>query len=156
MLEQALATAQRLKKVLEQEVERARHEREVIRTLNGERLFAGASARSAFNKEVGALEKRLGTELSHVAEKLGLAEASLTRLRLRLPDEAEAFCRVLSEVRALAGALCEIDRLNLTLAGRALACVQGYLTAMAPPTSAYNRYGGRLATRSIGAFSSKA
>jgi hypothetical protein len=50
---------------------------------------------------------------------------------------------ILAEVRALAGALQEIDRLNLALAGRALACVRGYVEALQPKPRAYDRRGTR-------------
>jgi hypothetical protein len=156
MLEEALTTAHRLKEALEAEVERARHEREVLRTLDSDRLFAGASARAAFNAEVAALEQRLASALARAAGALGLSEVTLARLVIRVPEEAEALARVLADVRALAGALAELDRLNLLLAGRALACVQGYLTALAPAPSAYDRRGGRATVRAVAAVSSKA
>jgi hypothetical protein len=80
----------------------------------------------------------------------------MTRLKLRAPEEAEALAACLSDVRALTGALAELDRLNLMLAGRALACVQGYLTALAPAPTAYDRRGGRATVRAVAAVSSKA
>jgi len=156
MLEEALDSAERLRDALEAEVERARHEREVLRTLDSDRLFAGASARAAFNAEVAGLEQRLASALARAAGELGLSEVTLARLALRVPQEADALARVLADVRALAGALAELDRLNLLLAGRALACVQGYLTALAPAPTAYDRRGGRAPLRSVAGVSSKA
>jgi hypothetical protein len=156
MLEEALHTATRLRDTLEAEVERARHEREILRTLDADRLFAGASARASFNAEVAALESRLAAALARAASLLGLSEVTMARLQTRAPEEAEALAGVLSDVRALAGALAELDRLNLMLAGRALACVQGYLTALAPAPTAYDRRGGRAPMRALAAVSSKA
>jgi hypothetical protein len=156
MLEEALDTAGRLTDALEAEVERARHEREGLRTLDADRLFAGASARAAFNAEVAALEARLAAALARAASELGLSEVTMARLRIRAPGEAEDLARTLSDVRALTGALAELDRLNLLLAGRALACVQGYLTAIAPAPNAYDRRGGRAAKRAVTVVSSKA
>jgi hypothetical protein len=156
MLEEALNTASRLRDALEAEVERARHEREILRTLDADRLFAGASARASFNAEVAALETRMASALARAASSLGLSEVTMARLKIRAPEEAEALAHVLSDVRALAGALAELDRLNLMLAGRALACVQGYLTALAPAPTAYDRRGGRAPMRAVAAVSSKA
>ncbi|MFO0580751.1 MAG: flagellar export chaperone FlgN [Anaeromyxobacter sp.] len=157
MLEEALRTAERLRSTLEAEVERARTEREILRTLDADQLFAGASARASFNAEVAALEARLASALARAAAELGLSEVTMSRLKLQAPEEAEALAACLSDVRALAGALAELDRLNLMLAGRALACVQGYLTALAPAPMAYDRRGGRATVaRAVAAVSSKA
>ena len=141
MLEEALATAHELRRALQLEVERAQREREVLRTLDSDRLFAGAAARAGFNAEVARLETALASALSRAAGALGLSEVTLQRLAVRAPAGAAELAGVLADIRALAGALAELDRLNLMLAGRALACVQGYLTALNPPPSAYDRRG---------------
>lgn len=156
MLSEALSTAAALKRALEGEVERARREREVLRTLDSDRLFASAAARAGFNAEVARLEGRLAGALARAAGALGLSEVTLERLRVKAPEGAEALAAILADVRALAGALAELDRLNLMLAGKALACVQGYLTAIAPAPTAYDRRGARPAARSLAAVSSKA
>jgi len=143
MLEEALATAQQLRRVLQQEVERAQREREVLRTLDSDRLFAGATARAGFNAEVARLETALAAALSRAAGAMGLSEVTIQKLERRAPEEAGRLATVLADIRALAGALAELDRLNVLLAGRALACVQGYLTALAPAPAAYDRRGGR-------------
>lgn len=143
MLEEALATAHELRRALELEVERAQREREVLRTLDSDRLFAGAAARAGFNAEVARLETALAAALTKAAGALGLSDVSLQRLSLKAPAAAAELSRILADIRALAGALAELDRLNLMLAGRALACVQGYLTALNPSPSAYDRRGAR-------------
>lgn len=145
MLEEALAITVELRRVLEAEVERSRTERETLRSLDSDRIFAGAAARAAFNAEVGELEARLSATLAGVAGRIGASEATLARLAERAPRETAALSRVLADVRALAGALAELDRLNLMLAGRAMACVQSYLTALQPPATAYDRHGARAA-----------
>ncbi|MGC3998711.1 MAG: hypothetical protein QM767_15150 [Anaeromyxobacter sp.] len=146
MLEEALATTIALRSVLESEVERARAEREVLRTLDSDRLFAGAAARAGFNARVAELEGRLAADLGRAAGTLGLTEVTLARLAERAPAQTAALSRALADVRALAAALAELDRLNLLLAGRALACVQSYLTALQPPPTAYDRRGARAST----------
>jgi hypothetical protein len=153
MLEEALATAHQLRRALEQEVERAQREREVLRTLDSDRLFAGAAARAAFNADVAKLESALAGALARAAGAMGLSEVTLHRLSQQAPEETTRLSRALADIKSLAGALAELDRLNLMLAGRALACVQGYLTALNPSPAAYDRRGGRAQAPSLTALS---
>lgn len=155
MLEEAHATAEALRRTLEREVERARAERGALRTLDADRLFESAAARAGFNADVADLEARLARALGRSAQALGLSEVTMDALSARAPAEAPALARVLADVRALAGALAELDRLNVMLAGRALACVQGYLTALRPAPQAYDRRGARAAGRGAAAVSSR-
>jgi len=155
MLEECLATAHELRRALELEVERAQREREVLRTLDSDRLFAGAAARAGFNAEVARLETALAGALARAASALGLSEVTLHRLATRAPDGAAELARVLGDIRSLAGALAELDRLNLMLAGRALACVQGYLTALNPTPTAYDRRGLRAAAPPLSSLTSR-
>ncbi len=163
MLEEALAITIELRRVLESEVERARAERQALKSLDSDRIFAGAAARSSFNASVAELESRLAGALARAAglcagppepfgsfpagPRAGQAESkdevTLERLAERAPGETASLSRVLADVRALAGALAELDRLNLLLAGRAMACVQAYLTALQPAPTAYDRRGAR-------------
>jgi len=149
MLEEALAIALELRRVLELEVERARREREVLRTLDSDRLFASAAARAGFNAEVAGLESALAGALARAAGAMGLSEVTLHRLAIKAPLGAAQLAEVLADIRSLAGALAELDRLNLMLAGKALACVQGYLTALDPAPSAYDRRGVRAVPSSL-------
>ncbi len=155
MLEEALATAHELRRALESEVERAQREREVLRTLDSDRLFAGAAARAGFNAEVARLETALAGALSRAAAAMGLSEVTLHRLSGRSPEGAAELARTLADIRSLAGALAELDRLNLMLAGRALACVQGYLTALNPTPAAYDRRGLRAAATPLTSLTSR-
>ena len=145
MLEEALATAYELRDALQDEVERAQHEREILRSLDADRLFAGASARESFNAEVARLETALAAALKRTADAFGLDEVTIQRLARIAPADTARLGRVLDEIRAQAGALAQLDRLNVMLAGRAMACVQGYLTALNPAPAAYDRRGGRMA-----------
>jgi hypothetical protein len=154
-LEQALATAGQLRDLLAGEVESARAERHLLRSLDATGLFARAAQRGAFLCEVARLERGLATALARAADALGLEQVTLERLRLRSPKQGLALSNILSDVRALAGALQEIDRLNLQLAGRALACVRGYVDAVQPTPRAYDRRGTRAASPSIALVSSK-
>jgi hypothetical protein len=155
-LEKTLETAGKLRDAIATEVARARDERHLLRTLDAAGLFARASQRGEFLAEVARLERELATSLARASAALGLSEVTLERLRVRVPREGEALARVLSEVRALAGALREIDALNLKLAGRALACVRGYVQALQPTPLAYDRRGARATQSSLALVSSKA
>jgi len=154
-LEQAVATAGQLRDLLEGEVEGARAERHLLRSLDASGLFARAAQRGAFLCEVARLERELAVALARAADALGLEQVTLERLRLRSPRLGQALSKILSEVRALAGALQEIDQLNLQLAGRALACVRGYVDAVQPTARAYDRRGTRGTSPSIALVSSK-
>ncbi len=80
---------------------------------------------------------------------------TLAALAAQSPSEAAALSRALADVRALASALAELDRLNLLVAGRAMACVQAYLNALQPVPSAYDRRGARTAASRSGTTWSK-
>ena len=143
MLEEAHAITVELRRVLESEVERSRAERQSLKSLDSDQIFAGATARASFNSAVAELETRLAGALARAAARVGASEVTLERLAERAPGETAALAAVLADVRALAGALAELDRLNLLLAGRAMACVQAYLTALQPAPTAYDRRGAR-------------
>jgi flagellar FlgN protein len=154
-LENALETAGRLRDALAVEVESARRERQLLRSLDAAALFARASQRGAFLADVARLERELAAHLGAAAKALGLEEITLDRLRLRVPAEGTRLAHTLAEVRALAGALQEVDRLNLDLAARALACVRGYVEAVRPTPRAYDRRGARAAAPALAMVSSK-
>jgi hypothetical protein len=154
-LENVLETAGRLRDALEAEVERARDERQLLRALDAAGLFARAEQRSRFLADVARLERELAVALSKAGGALGLTEVTLAALRLRVPGDGERLARTLSEVRALASALKEIDTLNLQLAGRALACVRGYVQALQPAPRAYDRRGSRASAPALAMVSSK-
>jgi hypothetical protein len=154
-LEIALEIAGRLRDVLAAEVESARSERQLLRALDTSGLFARAAQRSQFLAEVARLERELAVSLSRAAAALGLEEVTLERIRACAPQHGARLSTTLSEVRALAGALQEIDRLNLQLAGRALACVRGYVEALRPTPRAYDRRGARAVAPALAMVSSK-
>jgi hypothetical protein len=83
----------------------------------------------------------LGTALSAVAADLGVAKVSMDILYTSGVKLAGRVAQALSELRASAQALQEIDSLNQVLSRRALACVRGYLAALSPRADVYDRYG---------------
>ena len=139
----ALEKAGDLRDALATEVENARRERLLLRDLDAGGLFARAAQRGAFLAEAARIQRELAVSISRAAGTLGPTEVTLERLRKDSPRQGEALSRIFSDIRALAGALQEIDKLNLQLAGRALACVRGYVEALRPAPRAYDRRGAR-------------
>jgi hypothetical protein len=141
-LARAIATTQKLQAALEAEVERAQGERHLIRRFDVPGLLASAQKRGEFNVHLAGLEKALQGELATVGEELGITEVTLEALRAHAPEATGRLSLALSEVRARAAALRELDDLNRKLAQRASACVRGYLGAVLPAApSAYDRRG---------------
>ncbi len=155
MLEEAVAAAVELRDVLAEEIEQAREERQLFRRMEARRLFERATSRATFSAEVARLERAMALALSHVAQRLGLAEISLADLAQRAPAEAAPFSRTLGDIRALVSALRELDQLNLFLAGRALTCVRGYVNALSPAPAAYDRRGTRATAAAAAVVSNK-
>jgi hypothetical protein len=154
-LENALETAGRLRDALAAEVDNARGERQLLRKLDTGGLFARAAQRAAFLAEVAGIERTLAVSLSRAAGTLGMTEVTLERLRELAPRQGQALTQIMADIRALAGALQEIDKLNLQLAGRALTCVRGYVEALRPRPRAYDRRGTRAEAPVLAMVSSK-
>jgi hypothetical protein len=155
-LEPAAAAALRLRDALAAEVEEARSERQLLRHLDSAGLFARAARRSQFLAESARLERALAAALARAAGALGLPEVTIARLERAAPAEARQVSAALGEIRALAGALRELDLLNASLAQRALACVRGYVEALAPAPRAYERGGARATSAAVLTVSSRA
>ncbi|HUK65961.1 MAG TPA: flagellar export chaperone FlgN [Anaeromyxobacteraceae bacterium] len=154
-LERTLEMAGQLRDLIAGEVSRARGERQLIRTLDASALFARATERSAFVSEVARLEREFALAIGRAAGTVGLVPGTFERLRARAPGETDLLIGILSEVRSLAAALQEVDRLNLRLADRALACVRGYMEALRPSVRAYDRHGLRGSAPALAMVSSK-
>jgi hypothetical protein len=155
VLGEAVRAAGELRDALAAEVEAAREERGLFRSLDARALLDRASARAGFQAKVARLEERLREALTAAAGRLGLAEVTLHTLATREPAGAASLSRVFGEVRALSSALAELDRLNQFLAARALRVVRGYVDALSPTPSAYDRRGLRAVTVSGAVHSSR-
>jgi hypothetical protein len=121
----ALDNAKQLRDALTQELDRSRQARAALVSLDSDELLEGAQRREGFNQHA----ERLSAQL----------QASLTG-----PREPEV-SEVLAEIRAMSGALKELDELNRFLAERALACVRAWGTQLKPGGQAYDRRGVRYA-----------
>jgi hypothetical protein len=141
-LEQALDVATRMREALQAELGEARAQRVLVRELNVQGLFERARRRGEFNVKLAQLQDALGAALSSTAAELGVERVSLDVLHTSGLQAASKVAQALSELRASAQALQEIDALNQVLAKRALSCVRGYLSALSPRADVYDRYGG--------------
>jgi len=141
-LERALDLATKMREHVQAELEPARDQRVLVRKLDVQGLFERARARGEFNVVLAQLQGELNDSLAKVGAVMGEGEISLAVLRASIDPVAHELARALSELRASAQALQEIDSLNQVLARRALACVRGYISALSPRGDAYDRYGG--------------
>jgi hypothetical protein len=154
-LESAVELACQLRDAIAAEIEGARRERQLLKSLDSNALFGRAAQRASFLADAARLERALAAALASVTAPLGLPEVTIERLRSRADPRCTALGDALSEVRALASALQEIDKLNLDLARRALVVVRGYVEALQPTPRAYDRYGGRSTAPALAVISSK-
>jgi hypothetical protein len=141
-LEYALDVATRMRQALQAELEEAREQRVLVRKLDVQGLFERARQRGEFNVKLSQMQDELGAALVATAGVLGVERVSLDVLHTSGIHAASKVAQALSELRASAQALQEIDTLNQVLARRALACVRGYLSALSPRADVYDRYGG--------------
>jgi hypothetical protein len=141
-LEHALDVASRMRDALQAELLEAREQRILVRKLDVQGLFERARRRGEFNVRFGQMQDALGEALAGSAHVLGVERVSTDMLFTSGIGAASRLGKALSELRASAQALQEIDALNQVLAKRALACVRGYIGALSPKPDAYDRYGG--------------
>ncbi|HET6281116.1 MAG TPA: flagellar export chaperone FlgN [Polyangia bacterium] len=146
-LDQAISITDQIRKALEAEVNRAREQRALIRVMDVEGLVRRATLRAEFNTSVGQLQQQLTVQLGAVAAELGLPEMTVEALGRHLPGSAERLADSLAAIRALAGALAELDDLNRLLGQRALSYVRAYLGAVNPTPAAYDRRGSAATAR---------
>jgi len=140
-LEHALDIANQMRDLLAAELEEARQQRVLVRELDVQGLFERARRRGEFNVQLAGMQDGLADALVAGAAELGLPRLCVETLRPLGFDLATRLAEALSELRACAQALQEIDNLNRLLARRALGCVRGYLSAMSPKASVYDRFG---------------
>jgi len=140
-LEHALDVANRMRDALQAELEEARQQRIFIRQLDVQGLFERARRRGEFNVRLAQLQDALSGALTDGAVEIGVERITADILHTSGIFSANKLAEGLSELRASAQALQEIDGMNQILARRALSCVRGYLAAMSPRASVYDRHG---------------
>lgn len=141
-LEQALDVATRMREAIQAELDKAREQRVLVRKLDVQGLFERARQRGELNVRLAQMQSALSEALGESARVLGVERVSLDILHTSGIHMARRLAQSLSELRASAQALQEIDSLNQVLAKRALACVRGYLSALTPRSGVYDRHGG--------------
>jgi hypothetical protein len=144
-LDTAIAKAEQLRDALANEVQRARGDRTLLRALDAAPLIESATQRAGFNALCARLQLEIAAELSLTADAHDLTEVSFASLSASSPESAALLALTFGEIRALAATLAKTDALNRSTAERALACVHGYLTAVALHPQAYDRRGTNLA-----------
>jgi hypothetical protein len=140
-LHRATALAKDLRDLLAAEVERARGERQLLRTLDADALFRRVSLRKEFNLEAHRLQREIASAIEAAAMRLRLREPSIEAIAAAVPGPGAELRSVVDDVKGLAAALAELDELNCYLATRTLFCVRGYVSAMVPQSIAYDRQG---------------
>lgn len=141
-LEHALDVAHRMRDAFQAELGEARQQRILVRQIDVQGLFERARRRGEFNVKLAQLQQELGEALGAVAAEMGGERVTTDLLYASGSAAADRLAEGLSELRASAQALQEIDGMNQILAKRALSCVRGFLAAMSPHASVYDRHGG--------------
>jgi len=145
-LEAAISLSIQLRNTLAAEVKRSRAARSVLKGMQVDALLAQASEREAFNQCSSQLSDSIAQALGQVAMEQGQRDVTLEQLTAWHPFEAAQLGSVFAEVRALSGALTELDVFNQALAERALTFVRAYVAHLAPRPAAYGRRGVLAAT----------
>lgn len=140
-LECAIATSQALSDVLEEEIARARSQRDLIQNFASQALLDRAVLRENFNRIVNELQVELAKHLTAVGEEFGLASVTVEALSQVANEPAARLVAGLARIRASASTLSELDALNRQLAQRANAMVRGYLSALTGNSAIYNQRG---------------
>lgn len=117
--------AQSLLHMLQQELEAQRAERELYKELDAASILERAREREVFTSTIARIHSQLAFLLQQQPERTP-----------RLRD-------LLSRIRKASADLARQQQLNDRLARRTLDCVGGYLRAVAPTTTAYDRRGAR-------------
>ena len=137
-LPQAIEIADELRDELLLEIDRARTERELLRSFDAAKIHGRLQEREAFLCRARQLEQRL------VDATDGHAQVSL-QLDQRIQN-----------LRSLAGTLSELTALNHELARRAANCARAYVHALTPRAASYDRRGASRAAAVSGALSRRA
>lgn len=141
-LEQAIELTEQIRESLAAEIAVARDERVLIRRMDADGLNARAAIRAEFNTKTAGLMTALGKTLATAAIDLALPEVTMDALQARAPASGRRMAAILTEVRALAATLAQLDGLNRMLGQRALAYVRAHLAVICPKPAAYDRRGG--------------
>jgi hypothetical protein len=140
-LDDALVVCDALVAALQAELTRGRQLGSALACLDGEGILRFVSERTTFIDDVGRLQNELGAQLAKAGRQLGLAEVTLATLSTKAPEQAEALARGFSITRELSHELKLHEQVHRQLLEKGLALVNGYLSALRPAGSSYDRRG---------------
>jgi hypothetical protein len=139
-LEQALVVTETLRTLIEQEVDRARQRRVLVRSLDSVGLLESVREREEFNRKVARAERELTDLTVRALRRRGLAQGNLRAL-VRSEPRGEALARQLGELRESVRTLRELDTVTQNVTRHALRWIRGCLSTVAPTPVAYDRRG---------------
>jgi hypothetical protein len=140
-LEEALVVCDALTAALQAELTRGRQLGSALARLDGEGILRFVSERTTFMDDVGHLQADLAGHLARAGRHLGLGEVTLSSLSTKAPEQAEALARGFSVIRELSHELKLHEQVHRQLLEKGLALVNGYLTALRPAGTSYDRRG---------------
>jgi hypothetical protein len=140
-LDDALTSCDALVNALQAELTRGRQLGSALARLDGEGILNFVSARTTFIDDVGVLENELAAHLSRAGRQLGLAEITLSTLSAKAPEQAETLARAFSVIRELSHELKLHEQVHRQLLEKGLGIVNGYLAALRPAGTSYDRRG---------------
>lgn len=140
-IEQALAITETLRTLIEEEVERARQRRALVRSLDSGGLLESVRHRDEFNRQVARFESELCELTTRALRRRGLTQGNLTTLVSSDPVHGAALARRLSELRELVRTLRETDAVTQNVTRHALRWIRSCVATVAPTPVAYNRRG---------------
>lgn len=123
-LSPAVTAATSLARALRSEVERVRKGRHLLSGLKASEVLSFATGRAEFLETAAALQERIHAGVAAAAGASGLSAPDGAALERAFPDDGHALNEQLSEIRALAGALRELDELNQRIATRTLSVLR--------------------------------
>ncbi len=140
-LEQAIAITETLRTLIEDEVERARQRRAMVRSLDSNGLLESVRHREEFNRQVARLESELSEVMARALRQRGLAQGRLSDLVRSVPVRGESLARRLGELRGLVKTLREMDTATQNVTQHALRWIRSCVATVAPAPVAYDRRG---------------
>jgi hypothetical protein len=140
-LDDALVVCDALSSALQAEIHRGRQLGSALSRLDGEGILSFVSARTTFIDDAGSMQNELAAHLARAGRQLGLTEVTLVTLSAKAPDQAEALARAFSLIRELSQELKLNEQVHRQLLEKGLAIVNGYLSAVRPAGSSYDRRG---------------
>jgi hypothetical protein len=140
-LDEAVRASRLLTEQLQQQIRLTRQASGTLGSLDSEALFAYAEQRQVFHNTAERLQRVLAQALARAGSELGVKTVTLASLHQQAPAQARALAAAFSDLRRFAAELDALDTLHREMLERSLQCVRGYLSAVQPRATAYDRRG---------------